>query len=346
VASNSAQLAAALDDIDALPVRVVHQPVLTDADGIRRQILAANSSDRCIGVIAWMHTFSPAKMWIAGLVALQKPLLHLHSQFHRELPWSEIDMDYMNLHQSAHGDREFAHLLTRMRVRRKTVAGHVDDPGVGERIGTWARAAAGWHEAHSLRVVRFGDNMRDVAVTDGDKVEAQVLLADRAVTVPGMCGAVEDGVVPGLWGYEAGQSGVGDIFAWFTEIAKTPHDVLEADAAKLRPGESGLLALDWWNGNRSVLVNADLSGLLLGMTLATGPAEVYRALIEATAFGTRLIVEAFEASGVAVDSIIACGGLPERNTLLLQVYADVLRRRSPWLPRRRRPRSGRRCSLQ
>ena len=153
-----------------------------------------------------------------------------------------------------------------------------------------------------------------------------ILLADRAVTVPGMCGAVEDGVVPGLWGYEAGQSGVGDIFAWFTEIAKTPHDVLEADAAKLRPGESGLLALDWWNGNRSVLVNADLSGLLLGMTLATGPAEVYRALIEATAFGTRLIVEAFEASGVAVDSIIACGGLPERNTLLLQVYADVLRR--------------------
>ena len=120
-----------------------HQPVLTDADGIRRQILAANSSDRCIGVIAWMHTFSPAKMWIAGLVALQKPLLHLHSQFHRELPWSEIDMDYMNLHQSAHGDREFAHLLTRMRVRRKTVAGHVDDPGVGERIGTWVRAAQG-----------------------------------------------------------------------------------------------------------------------------------------------------------------------------------------------------------
>jgi L-ribulokinase len=141
-----------------------------------------------------------------------------------------------------------------------------------------------------------------------------------------MCGAVEDGVVPGLWGYEAGQSGVGDIFAWFTEIAKTPHDVLEADAAKLQPGESGLLALDWWNGNRSVLVNADLTGLLVGMTLATRPAEVYRALIEATAFGTRLIVEAFEASGVAVDSIIACGGLPERNTLLLQVYADVLRR--------------------
>jgi L-arabinose isomerase len=113
-------------------------------------------------------------MWIAGLSALQKPLLHLHTQFNRDLPWGQIDMDYMNLHQSAHGDREFGHLLTRMRVARKTVAGHVSDPAVGERIGTWARAACGWHEAHALRVTRFGDNMRDVAVTDGDKVEAQI----------------------------------------------------------------------------------------------------------------------------------------------------------------------------
>jgi len=220
VASNSAQLAAALDHIDALPVRVVHQPVLTDADGIRRQILAANSSDRCIGVIAWMHTFSPAKMWIAGLVALQKPLLHLHSQFHRELPWSEIDMDYMNLHQSAHGDREFAHLLTRMRVRRKTVAGHVDDPGVGERIGTWVRAAAGWHEAHSLRVVRFGDNMRDVAVTDGDKVEAQVQL-----------------------GFSVDGHGIGDLVAASSAASREIVEALLTDyadqyelAAELRPG--------------------------------------------------------------------------------------------------------------
>ena len=198
----------------------MHQPVLTDADGIRRQILAANSSDRCIGVIAWMHTFSPAKMWIAGLVALQKPLLHLHSQFHRELPWSEIDMDYMNLHQSAHGDREFAHLLTRMRVRRKTVAGHVDDPGVGERIGTWVRAAAGWHEAHSLRVVRFGDNMRDVAVTDGDKVEAQVQL-----------------------GFSVDGHGVGDLVAASSAAPPEIVEALLADyadqyelAAELRPG--------------------------------------------------------------------------------------------------------------
>ena len=123
-----------------------------------------------------MHTFSPAKMWIAGLRALQKPLLHLHTQFNRELPWAEIDMDFMNLNQSAHGDREFGYLATRMRLRRKTVAGHWTEPSVLERIGTWSRAACGWHEAQSLRVARFGDNMRQVAVTDGDKVEAQIRL--------------------------------------------------------------------------------------------------------------------------------------------------------------------------
>jgi L-arabinose isomerase len=176
VAEDSRRLVAALNDFSSIPVRIVHQPVLIEADGIRRQILAANSADSCVGVIAWMHTFSPAKMWIAGLNALQKPLLHLHTQFNRDLPWGQIDMDYMNLHQSAHGDREFGHLLTRMRVARKTVAGHVSDPAVGERVGTWCRAACGWQEARTLRVARFGDNMRDVAVTDGDKVEAQIQL--------------------------------------------------------------------------------------------------------------------------------------------------------------------------
>jgi L-ribulokinase len=153
-----------------------------------------------------------------------------------------------------------------------------------------------------------------------------ILLGDRPAVVEGMCGMVEDGVVPGLFGFEAGQSAVGDIFAWFAETAMTPHEILELEAAKLRPGQSGLLALDWWNGNRSVLVDADLRGLLVGMTLATKPAEIYRALIESTAFGTRMIVEAFEAAGVAVDSVVACGGLPERNKLLMQIYADVLGR--------------------
>jgi L-arabinose isomerase len=173
VGENSRRVVEALNASGSIPVKVVHQPTLTEPDGIRRLILDANSSEACVGVIAWMHTFSPAKMWIAGLNALQKPLLHLHTQFNRELPWGEIDMDFMNLNQSAHGDREFAHQLTRMRIQRKTVAGHFSDPVVGERIGTWSRAAAGWHEAHSLRVARFGDSMRDVAVTDGDRVEAQ-----------------------------------------------------------------------------------------------------------------------------------------------------------------------------
>jgi L-ribulokinase len=154
--------------------------------------------------------------------------------------------------------------------------------------------------------------------------------------VEGMCGTVEDGIVPGLWGFEAGQSAVGDIFAWFFERGvpdyihqearklKIPFAaVLEKRAAALKPGESGLLALDWWNGNRSVLVDVDLTGLLVGLTLATKAEEIYRALIEATAFGTRTIVEAFESKGVEVKNLVACGGLPEKNKLLMQIYADV-----------------------
>jgi L-ribulokinase len=163
-----------------------------------------------------------------------------------------------------------------------------------------------------------------------------ILLGSERRMVEGMCGVVEDGVVPGLWGYEAGQSAVGDIFAWFFENSvnesvhrvarknKVPFTViLEKQAAALGPGESGLLALDWWNGNRSVLVDAGLTGVLLGMRLATRPEEIYRALIEATAFGTRQIIEAFESSGVEVRNLVACGGLPEKNHLLMQIYADV-----------------------
>jgi L-ribulokinase len=163
-----------------------------------------------------------------------------------------------------------------------------------------------------------------------------IVLGDELAFVEGMCGAVEDGVVAGLFGYEAGQSGVGDIFAWFADHAvpleyhdearrrgTDLHNVLEQDAARLQPGESGLLALDWWNGNRSVLVDAELSGLLVGLTLATRAPEIYRALIEATAFGTRVIVDAFESAGVGVNGIVACGGLPQHNELLMQIYADV-----------------------
>ncbi len=163
-----------------------------------------------------------------------------------------------------------------------------------------------------------------------------MVLGAQECAVSGMCGYVEDGIIPGLFGYEAGQSAVGDIFAWFVDNAVPPeyhsaaakrkidlHRLLEAEAAKLKPGESGLLALDWWNGNRSVLVDVDLNGMLLGATLATKAPEIYRALIEATAYGTRVIVDALDDSGVAVNELVACGGLPEKNKLLMQIYADV-----------------------
>ena len=182
VAADAEQIARSLGDAAAIPVRVVHKPVLTSAEAIATACQEANAADACVGVIAWMHTFSPARMWIAGLRALQVPLLHLHTQFNRDLPWAEIDMDFMNLHQAAHGDREFGFIETRLGVARKTVVGHWEDPRVPDRIGAWARAACGWHEAHHLRVARFGDNMRHVADTEGDKVEAQIRLG---VTVNG-----------------------------------------------------------------------------------------------------------------------------------------------------------------
>lgn len=166
-----------------------------------------------------------------------------------------------------------------------------------------------------------------------------MVLGSEQREVEGMCGVVEDGIIPGLYGFEAGQSGVGDIFAWFVEHCVPPvyhneatkrgidlHELLEEKAAALQPGEHGLLALDWWNGNRSVLVDVDLSGLIIGATLATKAEDIYRALIESTAFGTRVIVEAFEKNGVAVNELVACGGLPEKNRMLMQIFADVTRR--------------------
>ncbi|MGZ8603889.1 MAG: L-arabinose isomerase [Actinomycetota bacterium] len=176
VGEQSSTIVAGLGASDDIPVTVTRKEVLTTPEAIRRLCLEANADPRCVGVIAWMHTFSPAKMWIAGLGSLQKPLLHLHTQHNRDLPWAEIDMDFMNLNQSAHGDREFGYLVTRLRHRRKTVVGHWEDPAVWQRIGTWARAASGWHDAQRLRIARFGDNMRNVAVTEGDKVEAQIRL--------------------------------------------------------------------------------------------------------------------------------------------------------------------------
>jgi L-arabinose isomerase len=173
VEQQSRRIADQLGDGD-LPVPVVWQPVLTDADAIHALVLRANADPDCIGVIAWMHTFSPAKMWIRGLTALQTPLLHLHTQANERLPWSEIDMDFMNLNQAAHGDREFGYIQTRVGVARKTVVGHVADPRVVSRIAAWQSAARGYAAVRSLKLARFGDNMRDVAVTEGDKVDAEI----------------------------------------------------------------------------------------------------------------------------------------------------------------------------
>ena len=176
VAAQSAQIVAQLDGSAEIPVRVVLKDTMKDRDAIRQAALAANADPNCLGVIAWMHTFSPAKMWIVGLEALAKPLLHLHTQANVALPWSTIDMDFMNLNQAAHGDREFGYVATRMGIARKTVVGHASQPEVRDRIGTWARAAAGWDTLRHLKVARFGDNMRDVAVTEGDKTEAEIAL--------------------------------------------------------------------------------------------------------------------------------------------------------------------------
>jgi len=219
---------------------------------------------------------------------------------------------------------------------------------IGQRAGGLTPPAAAWTGLKPGTAVAIANVDAHVSVPAATVTEpgrmvmimgtsiCHMVLGTEMKEVPGMCGVVEDGIIPGYFGFEAGQSGVGDIFAWFVENAVPPeyheeakrrrvdlHKLLEEKAAQLQPGESGLLALDWWNGNRSVLVDVDLTGLLIGATLATKAPEIYRALIEATAFGTRIIIETFEASDVAIHELVATGGLPERNKLLMQIYADV-----------------------
>ena len=203
VAEQSQTIAAAIDGADAVPVKVVWKPVLKDSDAIKELALAANADPACIGLVAWMHTFSPAKMWIRGLDALDTPLLHLHTQANVELPWADIDMDFMNLNQAAHGDREFGYIQTRMGVPRKTVVGHVSNPAVIDKIATWTRAAAGLDAIRNLRLARFGDNMRNVAVTEGDKTEAEISLGVSVNTwgvndLVAVVDAVEESVIDGL----------------------------------------------------------------------------------------------------------------------------------------------------
>jgi L-arabinose isomerase len=203
VAEHSREIAAALGNSPHIPVRVVFKPVLTTSESIRELCLEANSTKSCIGLITWMHTFSPAKMWIAGLSLLKKPFAHLHTQYNREIPWAEIDMDFMNLNQAAHGDREFGFIGSRLRLERKVVVGHWQDEDVQRKLGAWVRAASAWADWQGGRIARFGDNMRDVAVTEGDKVEAQIKL-----------------------GYEVHGYGVGD-------LVKVVHEVGDAEIDKL-----------------------------------------------------------------------------------------------------------------
>jgi L-arabinose isomerase len=203
VAAHSQKIAAAFNQSKAIPVQVKFKPVVKDPDEIAALCSDANVTKKCIGIITWMHTFSPAKMWINGLKILRKPLLHLHTQFNRDIPWDSIDMDFMNLNQSAHGDREFGFIMSRMRMNRKVVVGHWDDKAVQEKINIWARAAAGWNDWQGAKFVRFGDNMREVAVTDGDKVEAQL-----------------------KFGYSVNTHGVGDLVAVINKVREREIDDL------------------------------------------------------------------------------------------------------------------------
>jgi len=173
---HSKEIATTLDQNSAIPVKIVFKPVLTSPEAIHTLCQQANSTSNCIGLITWMHTFSPAKMWIAGLKSLSKPFMHLHTQFNRDIPWGSIDMDFMNLNQSAHGGREFGFIGSRLRIERKVVVGHWADAEVQRKLSVWLRAACAWHEWQGGKVARFGDNMREVAVTEGDKVSAQIQL--------------------------------------------------------------------------------------------------------------------------------------------------------------------------
>ncbi|ATO12443.1 L-arabinose isomerase [Micromonospora sp. WMMA2032] len=205
VARQSGEICVALARHPGIVAEVVAKPVLTDATAIRQVMRAANADDRVVGVVAWMHTFSPAKMWITGLDALRKPLLHLHTQVNRDLPWSSIDMDFMNLNQAAHGDREFGYVQTRLGRTRKTVSGHLSNPTVLARISDWSRVAVGVQALRTMRLARFGDNMRDVAVTEGDKVEAELRFGVSVNTygvndLVAVVDAVDDGPVKELVG--------------------------------------------------------------------------------------------------------------------------------------------------
>ncbi|MEX2233642.1 MAG: L-arabinose isomerase [Cyclobacteriaceae bacterium] len=278
VEEHSQQIVKELGASSCIPVRLVFKPVLKTPEEIYHLCQEANNAKNCIGLVAWMHTFSPAKMWIGGLKVLHKPLLHLHTQFNRDIPWKDIDMDFMNLNQSAHGDREFGFIMSRMRLNRKVVVGHWQDKDVQSHLNVWMRAAAGWNDWQRAKFCRFGDNMRQVAVTEGDKVEAEIKL-----------------------GYSVNGYGVGDLVKVISEVpdAEVNKLVSEYDGRykivpALRKGgerhaslrESARIEL----GLRAFLVDGDFKGFtdtfedLHGMIQLPGMA-VQRLMADGYGFG-------------------------------------------------------------
>lgn len=300
VAEHSREMAQGMAKSGKLPVKVVFKPVVTTPDAITELFRDANNARNCVGIITWMHTFSPAKMWIAGLSILHKPFVHLHTQYHRELPWSEIDMDFMNLNQSAHGDREFGFIGSRMRLSRKVIVGFWQDDDVLSSLATWMRAACAWHDAQGARVARFGDNMREVAVTEGDKVEAQIRL-----------------------GYSVNGYSVGDLVKFVSAVTDAEIDRLVAEyddsytvAESLRPGgnqrQSLRKAARIELGMRTFLQNGDFKAFtttfedLHGLAQLPGLA-VQRLMAEGYGFGaegdwkTAALVRAMKVMGAGLD---------------------------------------------
>jgi L-arabinose isomerase len=230
VAEHSKEIAAAFNSNNQIPVKVVFKPILTTPDSIYQLCLDVNNAKNVVGIIAWMHTFSPAKMWIGGLKVLQKPMVHLHTQYNRDIPWSSIDMDFMNLNQSAHGGREFGFINSRMRLNRKVIVGHWQDPEVIQKLNIWARVACAKYDMQGMKIARIGDNMRQVAVTEGDKVSAEI-----------------------KFGYSVNGYGLGDLVAFVKQITESEIEKLMQEYNDLYSLVDGLKA---GGAQRSSLVEA------------------------------------------------------------------------------------------
>jgi len=318
VADHSQQMVRWLNEEGTLPVKIRFRPVVITPGAITELCREANTDQNCLGLITWMHTFSPAKMWIAGLSILRKPFVHLHTQYNRDLPWSEIDMDFMNLNQSAHGDREFGFIGSRMRLNRKVIVGFWQDDDVLSSLATWMRAACAWHDAQGARIARFGDNMREVAVTEGDKVEAQIRL-----------------------GYSVNGYGVGDLVKFVSAVSDAQIDRLVAEyddsytvVESLRPGSSQRQSLREAArielGMRTFLENGGFKAFtttfedLYGLAQLPGLA-VQRLMAEGYGFGaegdwkTAALVRAMKVMGSGLD-----GG-----TSFMEDYTYDLNKESP-----------------